>query len=175
MLYLLFFVIVVVFVLVKWKVPDALTIGMGIHLNIVGWLGLHFLSIEAISQLFGKLSLTLQRCNAMMLASRHQDSDFVPPEIDNIMWFFDISIVNCQLFVIHVSSLSIKQHAYGFLDRFPASLACGRAGGLGTPTNGFLTMVTLDTTPTVNHIPSADCKRVYLFNDWYSMQTQITK
>ena len=40
---------------------------------------------EAISQLFGKLSLTLQRCNAMMLASRHQDSDFVPPEIDGIM------------------------------------------------------------------------------------------
>ena len=40
---------------------------------------------EAISQLFGKLSLTLQRCNAMMLSSRQQDSDFVPPEIDGIM------------------------------------------------------------------------------------------
>ena len=40
---------------------------------------------EAISQLFGKLSLTLQRCNAMMLASRLQDSDFVLPEIDGIM------------------------------------------------------------------------------------------
>ena len=40
---------------------------------------------EATSQLFGKLSLTLQRCNAMMLASRLQDSDFVPPEIDGIM------------------------------------------------------------------------------------------
>ena len=62
-------------------------------------------------------------------------------------------------------TLSIKQHAYGFLDRFPVSLACGRVSGLGTPTNGFLTMVTLDTIPTVNHIPSADCKRVYLFND----------
>ena len=31
-------------------------------------------------------------------------------------------------------TLSIKQHAYGFLDRFPASLACGRASGLGTQT-----------------------------------------
>ena len=40
---------------------------------------------EATSQLFGRLSLTLQRCNAMMLASRLQDSDFVPPEIDGIM------------------------------------------------------------------------------------------
>ena len=40
---------------------------------------------EATSQLFGKLSLTLQRCNATMLASRLQDSDFVPPEIDGIM------------------------------------------------------------------------------------------
>ena len=40
---------------------------------------------EATSQLFGKLSLTLQRCNAMMLASRLQDSDFVLPEIDGIM------------------------------------------------------------------------------------------
>ena len=48
---------------------------------------------EAISQLFGKLSLTLQRCNAMMLSSRQQDGDFVPPEIDGILWFFDISIV----------------------------------------------------------------------------------
>ena len=48
---------------------------------------------EATSQLFGKFSLTLQRCNAMMLSSRQQDSDFVPPEIDGIMWFFDISIV----------------------------------------------------------------------------------
>ena len=40
---------------------------------------------EAISQLFGKLSLTLQRCNAMMLSSRQQDGDFVPPEIDGIL------------------------------------------------------------------------------------------
>ena len=36
---------------------------------------------EAISQLFGKLSLTLQRCNAMMLSSRHQDSDFASPAL----------------------------------------------------------------------------------------------
>ena len=49
---------------------------------------------EATSQLFGKLSLTLQRCNAMMLSSRQQDSDFVPPEIDGIMWFFDINCPN---------------------------------------------------------------------------------
>ena len=49
---------------------------------------------EAISQLFGKLSLILQRCNAMMLSSRLQDSDFVPLEIDGIMWFFDIDCPN---------------------------------------------------------------------------------
>ena len=48
---------------------------------------------EATSQLFGKLSLTLQRRTAMMLSSRLQDSDFVPPEIDGIMWSFDILIV----------------------------------------------------------------------------------
>ena len=40
---------------------------------------------EATSQLFGKLSLTLQRCNAMMLASRLHDSDFVLPEIDYVI------------------------------------------------------------------------------------------
>ena len=56
-------------------------------------------------------------------------------------------------------TLSIKQHAYGFLDRFPASIACGRANGLGTPTNGFV-MVALDAIPAVNPIPSADCERV---------------
>ena len=32
---------------------------------------------EATSQLFGKVSLTLMRCNAMMLSGRQQDSDFV--------------------------------------------------------------------------------------------------
>ena len=40
---------------------------------------------QTTSQLFGKLSLTLMRCNAMMLTSRHQDSNFVTPDIDGIM------------------------------------------------------------------------------------------
>ena len=40
---------------------------------------------EATSQLFGKVSLTLMRCNAMMLSSRQQDSDFVSPDIDGII------------------------------------------------------------------------------------------
>jgi len=31
------------------------------------------------------VTLTLQRCNAMMLSSRQQDGDFVPPEIDGIL------------------------------------------------------------------------------------------
>ena len=41
---------------------------------------------ETTSQLLGKLSLTLMRCNAMMLTSRHRDSDFVSPDVDGIMW-----------------------------------------------------------------------------------------
>ena len=40
---------------------------------------------ETTSQLLGKLSLTLMRCNAMMLTSRHRDSDFVSPDVDGIM------------------------------------------------------------------------------------------
>ena len=40
---------------------------------------------EATSQLFGKVSLTLMRCNAIMLSARQQDSDFVPPDIDGII------------------------------------------------------------------------------------------
>ena len=38
---------------------------------------------EATSQLFGKVSLTLMRSNAMMLSTRQQDSDIVSPEIDS--------------------------------------------------------------------------------------------
>ena len=38
---------------------------------------------EATSQLFGKVSLTLMRCNSMMLSARQQDSDIVSPEIDS--------------------------------------------------------------------------------------------
>ena len=38
---------------------------------------------EATSQLFGKVSLTLMRSNAMMLSARQQDSDIVSPEIDS--------------------------------------------------------------------------------------------
>ena len=40
---------------------------------------------EATSQLFGKVSLTLMRCNAMMLSGPQQDSDFVSPDIDGII------------------------------------------------------------------------------------------
>ena len=39
---------------------------------------------EATSQLFGKVSLTLMRSNAMMLSARQQDSDFVSPDIDGM-------------------------------------------------------------------------------------------
>ena len=39
---------------------------------------------EATSQLFGKVSLTLMRSNAMMLSAHQQYSDFVSPDIDGI-------------------------------------------------------------------------------------------
>ena len=39
---------------------------------------------EVTSQLFGRLSLTLMRANAMMLSTRHQDADFPLPEVDGI-------------------------------------------------------------------------------------------
>ena len=39
---------------------------------------------EVTSQLFGRLSLTLMRANAMMLSTRHQDADFPLPEVDGV-------------------------------------------------------------------------------------------
>ena len=39
---------------------------------------------EVTSQLFGRLSLTLMRANALMLSTRHQDSDFPLPGTDGI-------------------------------------------------------------------------------------------
>ena len=39
---------------------------------------------EATSQLFGRISLTLMRANAMMLSTRQQDADFPLPEIDGV-------------------------------------------------------------------------------------------
>ena len=39
----------------------------------------------ATGQLFGKLSLTLMRGNAAMLASRCQEDDQLPPHIDGVM------------------------------------------------------------------------------------------
>ena len=40
---------------------------------------------EMTSQLFGRLSLTLMRANAIMLLStRHQDADFPMPEADGV-------------------------------------------------------------------------------------------
>ena len=39
---------------------------------------------EVTGQLFGKLSLTLMRGNALMISSRCQDADFPPAEIDGI-------------------------------------------------------------------------------------------
>ena len=39
---------------------------------------------EVTSQLFGRLSLTLMRANAMMLSTRHQDADFPLPEVDGM-------------------------------------------------------------------------------------------
>ena len=39
---------------------------------------------EATSQLFGRLSLTLMRANALMLSTRHQDADFPLPEVDGV-------------------------------------------------------------------------------------------
>ena len=39
---------------------------------------------EVTSQLFGRLSLTLMRGNAMMLSTRHQDTDFPLPEVDGV-------------------------------------------------------------------------------------------
>ena len=39
---------------------------------------------EVTSQLFGRLSLTLMRANALMLSTRHQDADFPLPEVDGI-------------------------------------------------------------------------------------------
>ena len=39
---------------------------------------------EATSQLFGRLSLTLMRGNALMLSTRCQDADFPLPEVDGV-------------------------------------------------------------------------------------------
>ena len=39
---------------------------------------------EVTSQLFGRLSLTLMRANAMMLSTRRQDADFPLPEVDGV-------------------------------------------------------------------------------------------
>ena len=39
----------------------------------------------ATGQLFGRLSLTLMRGNAVMLASRCQEDDQLPPHIDGVM------------------------------------------------------------------------------------------
>ena len=34
--------------------------------------------------LFGRLSLTLMRANAMMLSMRHQDADYPLPDVDGV-------------------------------------------------------------------------------------------
>ena len=39
---------------------------------------------EVTSQLFGRLSLTLMRANALMLSTRRQDADFPLPSIDGV-------------------------------------------------------------------------------------------
>ena len=39
---------------------------------------------EVTDQLFGRLSLTLVRANALMLSSRCQDADFPLPQVDGI-------------------------------------------------------------------------------------------
>ena len=39
---------------------------------------------EVTSQLFGRLSLTLMRANAMMLSTRLQDADFPLAEADGV-------------------------------------------------------------------------------------------
>ena len=40
---------------------------------------------EVTGQMFGKLSLTLMRGNALMLSSRFQEDSLVPPEVDGVM------------------------------------------------------------------------------------------
>ena len=45
-------------------------------------------SCVATSQMFERLSLTLMRGNAVMLASRCQEDNLLPPYIDGVMWFF---------------------------------------------------------------------------------------
>ena len=39
---------------------------------------------EVTGQLFGRLSLTLMRANALMLSTRCQDADFPIPHVDSI-------------------------------------------------------------------------------------------
>ena len=39
---------------------------------------------EVTSQLFGRLSLTIMRGNALMLSTRCQDADFPMPEVDGV-------------------------------------------------------------------------------------------
>ena len=41
---------------------------------------------EAIGQLFGRISLTLMKANALMLSSRCQEADFPSPSVDGILW-----------------------------------------------------------------------------------------
>ena len=40
---------------------------------------------EVTGQLFGRLSLTLMRGNALMLSSRCQEDSLVPPQVDGVM------------------------------------------------------------------------------------------
>ena len=39
---------------------------------------------EVTGQMFGRLSLTLMRANALMLSSQYQDADFPLPKVDGI-------------------------------------------------------------------------------------------
>ena len=41
-------------------------------------------------KLFGRISLTLMKANALMLSTRCQDADFPPPLIDGIEWMYHV-------------------------------------------------------------------------------------
>ena len=45
---------------------------------------------EAIGQLFGRISLTLMKANALMLFSRCQEADFPSPSVDGILWMYNV-------------------------------------------------------------------------------------
>ena len=58
---------------------------------------------EVTGQIFGRLSLTLMKANALMISTRRQDADFPLPQLDGIEWR---GCLDLFCFVVHNSNIS---------------------------------------------------------------------